>query len=328
METLTETDKRLEQPLEEWAVSLIERHGYGDLSLLPYNPENESQRTDVVKLEPWQPSIERAYEVGCMAIGPENFGPIMGDLRGLKDCFGYPHGAMRQIKSWLGVRDHNVIVTTNHVDLLDIAIAQTALYRALEDDDVAYQSGIIVNKALSRIAYKGTPVVDLLRNNGGVYFNLPKSAHKFGITSQESTDFNRRMIARLSKDLKKLSDSGKSMLLAMALSGSTAIRDDELYIQIPDVDTPTEKLVIGGSGRFRLVLPIAIYYANILAGKDWYVISHPEVLGGSASVDRLMEEMAATTSGLADRPIVYKNFSVMGQSAIKKYIDYEKQRAL
>lgn len=304
--------------LDEWAASLIERHGNGYLALLPYDPENEYHRNDVVKLEPKNPSIRTAHEDGCTAVGAKNFGPLMGDLRRMPDAYGHPYGTMRQIKSWLGVKNHNVAITTNHVDLIDIAIAQAALFWALEDDDLAYQSGIIVNKALTRISFRGIPVVDLLRNNGSVYFNLPKSAAKYGITAEESTDFNRRMGRRLGNDLRTLQRSGKSMLLALALSGSTAKALEDSYLQIPDVDSATEKLILG---RFRFVLPLAMHCANIPKDKDWYAIGDPVVLGGPADVDRLMEEMAAVTSALAERPVLYKNFSAMGRRAIEKYLE-------
>lgn len=108
------------------------------------------------------------------------------------------------------------------------------------------------------------------------------------------------------------------MLLALALSGSTAKALEDSYLQIPDVDSATEKLILG---RFRFVLPLAMHCANIPKDKDWYAIGDPVVLGGPADVDRLMEEMAAVTSALAERPVLYKNFSAMGRRAIEKYLE-------
>ena len=315
METLSGPDVRVEQALDNWAESLILRHGNSDFSLIPFDPGNEYQRSDVVKIGPDTPNVEEVYRNGCIAIGPGQFGPLMGDIKRLPDAGGHPYGAMRQIKSRLGVKNHNVALVTNHVDLMDLAIVQAALYRAMEDDEIAYQSGIIINKALTRVAYHGHPVIDLLRKNGSVYFNLPKSAGKYGITAEESSAFNRRMGGQLGHDLRELNESGKSMLLSVALSGSTVIRHANSYLEIPSIDSPTEKFTLG---RFGFILPVSVYLENIKSGKDWYILNPPRILSSHLETDDLMEDLAAETAELSGKPVLYKNFSVIGRSAIEK----------
>jgi hypothetical protein len=315
LETISDSTLKLEHSLDNWAQSLIARHGNNHLTLIPYDPNNEYQSIDLVKLGPDKPSIDQAFQHGCAAIGRENFAPFMGDIKRLQDGSKHSYGAMRLIRARLGVKNNNVALTTNHVDLMDLALAQTALYRALEDDSIANQSGIIVNKAMTRIAYDGLPVVDLLRKSGSIYFTLPRSAsaESFGITEEDSVSFNRRMGRQLASDLRELTNEGKSMLLSVAMSGSTARRSVEPYLEIPRIESTTEKFVLS---RFNFVIPMSLYMPNLSQGKEWYKLHPPTKLSSGSDVDTLMETLSADTSELTGQPVIYKKYSVMGRSAI------------
>lgn len=304
-----------ETSLDIWAESLIERHGRDQLSLIPYDPSNPYHSSDFLKAEPDNPNMEDVSMRGREAVGEANFGPFFGDIRRLPDRVGHPYGALRQIKSRLGVKNHNVALVTNHADLMDLPLAQTALFRALEDDDIGYQSSIIVSRTMTRLAYRGVPVVDMLRKNGSVYFTMPRtsSAGKYGIHEEESVAFNRRMGRQLATDLRKLNEKGKSMLLAVSLSGKTLDRSDG-SVTMPDFEPTTAKLMLS---RFNCVLPMSIYLNNLVQKKDWYRLHPPQILGSEADMSRLMELLALDTVDLSGETVSYAGRQYLGKVALK-----------
>jgi hypothetical protein len=301
--------------LDSWAESLIERHGRDQLSLIPYDPSNPYHSPDFLKAEPDNPNLADAAHRGRQAVGPANFGPFFGDIKRLPDQGGHSYGAMRHLKSWLRSRNHNVALVTNHADLMDLPLAQTALFRALEDDAIGSQSSIIVSRTMTRLAYQGVPVVDMLRKNGSVYFTMPRtsSAEKYGIQEDESVNFNRRMGKQLANDLRQLKIQGKSMLLAVSLSGKTLDRSDG-SVTMPDYEPTTAKLILN---RFNCVLPMSIYLDNLTQNKDWYRLHPPQVLGSQKDMDQLMELLALDTVDLSGENVRYAGRQYLGKIALK-----------
>jgi hypothetical protein len=316
LEALPEQSENLELGLDRWAESLIMRHGRESLSLIPYDPANPYHSANFIKAEAINQTSKQALENGNRAIGTENFGPLFGDLKQLPDGSGHPYGAMRQIKSHLRVRNHNVAIITNHADLMDLPLAQTALLSAIEHDNLGYQSAIIVNRALTRLAYNGIPVVDTLRQNGAVYLNMPRtsSAAKYGISDADSISFNRKMGKQLAIDLRELNSDGKSMLLAVSLAGSTMDLSNG-YIETPNIEPTTSKFVLS---RFNFVLPMSFYLPNLTSSKDWYKLHQPQIVSTDEEINQLMELLVLDTVDMTNRNAVYDGRRYLGKMAINQ----------
>lgn len=170
----------------------------------------------------------------------------------------------------------NVVLATNHGDLIDIAIAQAATYSTLEklgykihdsnkkDDGYDIQTGIIISKMVAFLAYKlgddfapCTDVLKLLENE--TFLSYPRTE------STKKHLMDRFLFNNIERHNQKMRDQvvnklGKgSLLLAMAASGTTdkPLDSDPSNIAMGKIGTGTLKL-LQQPGTY--VAPMAVWY--------------------------------------------------------------------
>lgn len=124
-------------------------------------------------------------------------------------------------------RGNNVIISTNHSDLIDIAVALAAVYCALDKMNYQFKTGIVISKMVAFLGYKlegnVAPAVEVLQMLcDRIYLTFPRteSVKKSGLHKFFGRDNIDQYNGKVTKDIDGYQDDG-SLLLALAPSGST-----------------------------------------------------------------------------------------------------------
>lgn len=201
---------------------------------------------------------------------------------------------------------NNILLITNHTDLVDIALAQVAVYGELDRLGYEVRTGIIISEMISFLRYKigdtHMPAVETLqmvsddiflsypatRSNGSHMRSGNDKTTRLAISTRMKAH-NRLMRAGINKSLNK-----GGMLLAVAPSGTTdkAEWNDLNRIHLAKVGAGTSE-ILSGPGNF--VLPIALAYGE---GQPtvFEFTSVPQVLPNPDDVHDGMHLIAETLS--------------------------------
>lgn len=123
----------------------------------------------------------------------------------------------------------NVILGTDHGELIDIALESIKLKSALMQRGYDFETGMIVNKMVTFLGVKYddeiVPATNLLKLGiEELYLNIPNtnsSRIKMNTPKKVQREFNERMMLHgVTNRLKSSSKIGKAMLLGIALSGT------------------------------------------------------------------------------------------------------------
>lgn len=193
---------------------------------------------------------------------------------------------------------NNVILTTNHSDLIDIAIAQAAVYSTLRHQGYEMETSIIISKMVAFLGYKlgedfapAAEVLKLLETE--TFLSYPKTEStkkhlKDRILPNEIDKHNRDMRRGV---IHRLGQGG--LLLAMAASGTT---------DKPKPETPAV-MQMGrlGNGTLDLMMqpktyvaPMAIWYKDDQAVMELADI--PRVMLDEEYAHKAMGKIALTLS--------------------------------
>lgn len=164
---------------------------------------------------------------------------------------------------------NSVVLTTNHSDLIDIAVTHAAFYSQLDRLGYKPRTGIIISKMVAFLAYRLNPDVDavpavnvlkMLESETFLSYPRTESAKKKGIGRLKVDEIdlhNLQMRHRVKNQLGK-----GAMLLAVAPSGTTDKPIDE---NNPD----TLNMARMGHGTYKLLdgkntykLPVAVWYED------------------------------------------------------------------
>lgn len=142
-------------------------------------------------------------------------------------------------------RGNNVVIATNHGDLIDVAVALAAVYCSLDKMGYQFKTSIIISKMVAFLGYEiegnMAPAVEVLQMLcTKIYLTFPRteSVSKSGLQKFFGRDNVDGYNGKVTKVIGKDQEDG-GMLLAVAVSGST---DKE------DPDNPDAK-IMSGIGR-------------------------------------------------------------------------------
>lgn len=209
---------------------------------------------------------------------------------------------------------NNVILVTNHGDLIDIAVTQTAFYSLLDQMGYEPKTGIIISKMVSYLAYmlgdKPAPTVEVLKMlETETFLSVPrtKSAEKKGLSRlrfDEADRQNKQMRDRIEQLLGR-----GGVLLGLAASGTTDKSDPE---GDPDVllmegITPGTYNIVKGERNYRV--PVAVWYQGSEVVFD--ICDIPKVTGTNEEADESMELIAKRlTERVPGKKFVYNQPAV------------------
>ena len=204
----------------------------------------------------------------------------------------------------------NVAVLTAHADQLhDIGALCAGFAVAFDDRELVARNGTILNKVMSRESFRGTPIEELFRPFGNVYWVIPAtaSADRWGLSPEVVARINGAALRRLAEDMRA------GVLLTFAPGGSAMRRvvDEEGRLQslvIPDVAPGTANLIC----RFDAYLVAALWNGRVALGP---VIEITHEAKGRVRADRAerhrdvvvpaLNQMATLVAGLADVPVTH-----------------------
>lgn len=203
---------------------------------------------------------------------------------------------------------NNVVLATNHGDLIDIALVEAAVCCSLEKLGYQARSGIIISKMISVLGYRFgeevTPAVDALQLLcDDIYLSFPRTetTSRSGLARLLPSDIerhNRKMRQHVKRNLKQgqpEADTPKpgGLLLAMAPSGTTDKQTAERNFRLGTIGHGTAEMMTQDK---TYVLPMAVWLqpeATSLALADV-----PRVLRDEAAAHRTMGRIATTLTGL------------------------------
>ena len=124
---------------------------------------------------------------------------------------------------------------------------------AFDDRELIRRNGTILNKVMSRESFRGTPIEELFRPFGNVYWVIPTtaSADRWRLSPELVSKINAAALRRVAEDMRG------GLLLTFAPSGSAMQR------------------VVDGEGKLQsLVMPdVAPGTANLICRFDAYVVA-------------------------------------------------------
>jgi hypothetical protein len=189
---------------------------------------------------------------------------------------------------------NNVMLVTNHGDLIDIALVEAAVYSILDKKNYQFRSSIVISKMVSMLAYKlgddAAPAADVLKLLcNDIYLSFPRteSVKKSGLGKllpDLITRENKKLRAIIDGDLEE-----GNMLLGIAGSGTT----DKLSPTI--ANTYVLGSLATGTARMMMqprtyVQPVAVW----LKGKEPYInlCGIPRIVASGPKADEVMTKIS------------------------------------
>lgn len=300
-ERVLDPGEQLVVDLQQWADEYADKSG-GIMQVLPHEP-GKYQGQDGISVE-GEPNA--AAVVDSIA---EIAQPRYHEVRNQLELNETETGRVSMIGELL-VGGDSVVLTTNHGDLIDIAVAQAALFSTLEKlgykmhngdrkkDGYKVQTGIIISKMVAFLAYKlgedFAPCTDVLKVlETETFLSYPKTEStkkhlKDRLLPDEIERHNRKMRDRV---IHMLGEG--SLLLAMAPSGTTdkATAEDPSTIVMGKVGAGTMDLL---RQPRTYVAPMAVWYQGEQPVMELADI--PRIMRTEDMTHGAMRKIAATLS--------------------------------
>ena len=156
-------------------------------------------------------------------------------------------------------------MVTAHADRLhDIGTLHGAIAIALERSGLIGRNATILNKVMSREAFRGRPVAEILARFGAIYWVIPdtENAERWGISQRVSRYINASAMRALLTDMRSglvvtLAPSGTAMRSQLGASG------DVQSLTIPRIGEGTAHLL----SRFDAYVAGAIWEGRVNLGR-------------------------------------------------------------
>lgn len=311
MESIHIKPEREEQMLNELAL-MAKKHvdnSEGQLELLPIDPETHpAQRAYRIEGDPQSAAVIESIANVAYPKFPE-----------LQKQLNLTENQSREITriGELLEAGNNVIVATNHGDLIDIALAEAAIYCALDKLGYKPRTGIIISKMVSMLGYRlgediapAAEVLKILCNDIFLSFPRTETVRKSGLARLLPDDINKhnkRMTELLSENFAK-----GGVLLAVAPSGTTDKEIRENRYRLGAISQGTSKILLQDR---TLVLPMAMWLhgnSPIVALSDI-----PRTLHDEAATHQIMEKIATTlTTLVSEITFEYDSLRKVGETAL------------
>jgi hypothetical protein len=252
-----EDEWELHEALGRWAHD--HAHRFDDIDVVDYDPgRRPEQRLATAKSAPAPVGDPR--NDGSLV---EFYATILGE-EAVRAQAALAEGLTGELREWLAA-GRNVAVVTAHADRLhDIGTLYGAVAIALEDTGLISRNATILNKVMSREAFRGTPVADVLTRFGAIYWVIPDTANaeRWGISPRVSSYINANAMRAL------LTDMRSGLVITLAPSG-TAVRPqfgasgDVQSLTIPRIGAATAHLL----SRFDGYIAGAVWEGRVTLGE-------------------------------------------------------------
>lgn len=299
---MSEQKSPLVDDLIHWANEHVEKSD-GRLGLLPYEPEHYAGQDGVsVEGDP-QPA---AVVDSIAAVAQPQYAEIIKQLQHQED----ENKEVSRVGELLEA-GNNVILVTNHSDLIDIAVTHAAFYSQLHRLGYEAKTGIVISKMVAFLAYRLgnnlAPAVDVLKIlENETFLSVPRtdSAKRRGVGRLLPSDVdrhNKHMRERVANRLGK-----GALLLAVAASGTIDKPNpiNRRQIDMSSVSNGTKRMMMGSDGD-NFLLPVGVLYGQ---GQPLLRIADiPRAIKSEEVIDRGMKSIAqALSEHVTDQYFEYK----------------------
>jgi hypothetical protein len=198
----------------------------------------------------------------------------------------------------------SVALLTGHTDnLFDIAFALAGVQISFGTTRYIRRTGMIVNKLMTREAYRGTPMLKTLALLCNVYWVIPdtESTRRWGIPDEAARIVNASALEALQADLRR------GVLVGVIPTGTAARLervDGGLRVTMPHISSGTARLL----SRFHHFLPVAMWDDEAKA------------MPLCQDVNTAIDELAAATAELAGASVLYHEPPVDGRPGADRLV--------
>jgi hypothetical protein len=205
----------------------------------------------------------------------------------------------------------SVALLAGHSDnLFDVAYCLAGLQISFGVTRYLRRTAIIVNKLMTREAFRGTPMVNTLKLLCNVYWVIPdtESTRAWGVPESAARRVNAGALQALESDLTD------GVLVGIIPTGTAArqeIVDGRLRLTMPPISSGTARLL----ERFDAFLPVAM----------WDHV--PRAAPLSFDANEAIGVLWSLTAELAGASVVYHEMPLDGQPGVERVISATPQRA-
>lgn len=287
--------------LRSWASEHAESSG-GRLGLLPYNPEYYPGQAGVSVLGDPQPA---PVVDSVAAVAQPRYAEISQALKNQEADSKEVSRIGELLKG-----GNNVILATNHGDIIDIAITHASFYSLLDRQGYQMKTGIIISKMVAFLAYRlggdlapAVEILKILEDEQFLSYPRTESAKKRGVGRLLPSEVDRHNRHMRDKIDQRLGEG--AMLLALAASGTVdkPKSDNPDVITMSRVGSGTQKLM---AAKHTYVVPVAVWYES--DAPVFEICDIPRVITDEAMATNAMHRIAST---LTDR-VPNKTFEYLG----------------
>jgi len=261
-------------------------------------------KTEAGALAHWVPSpiflrvIER--KLAGVLRSRDNADRVIGEFRGVA----------AEVARLLDEKRSVALVAGHSDNLFDVAYCLAGLQVSFGTTRYISRTGIIVNKLMTREAFRGTPMTDTLKLLCNVYWVIPdtESTRTWGVPEEASRAVNLGALEALTADLPR------GVLVGVIPTGTSArqeIVDGALRLTMPPISAGTARLL----KRFDAFLPVAM----------WNDV--PSAAPLSFDANEAIGVVASLTARLAGASVVYHEMSHDGQPGAERVIPSKPQPA-
>ena len=296
-------EARLHEALGRWADA--HRGRYQGMSVLEYDPDTY----------PYQRLDEFTTAAGAVA-DAETFAGLRPALRaGYLDAMGSRGAAalealaggavVGEIGSLLAAGKSVAVLATHADGLDDVGIYSGGLALSFADSSLVRRNATILNKVMSREAYKGVPIADLFSSFATVYWVIPESeqATRLGVAREAAAYVNTKALRALVSDMR----TGIAVTMAPTGTAMQVETDDDggiTAVRVPPLGDST----VGLMCKFAAYVVAGLWEERAALGPLTFVPDHGT---GAGRVERqrgavrgdVTRTMVELTESLADVPV-------------------------
>lgn len=228
---------------------------------------------------------------------------ILGSRDKSESVIGEFRGVAPEVARLLDEKQSVALLAGHSDNLFDVAYCLAGLQISFGTTRYIPRTGIIVNKLMTREAFRGTPMVDTLQLFCNVYWVIPdtESARVWGVPERAARIVNVGALEALRTDL------ARGVLVGIIPTGTAArqeIVDGTLRLTMPPISAGTARLL----EQFHAFLPVAM----------WDDV--PRAASLCFDANDAIGAVASLTAELADASVVYHELALDGQPGAERVI--------
>jgi hypothetical protein len=327
-EEILKAEHELHASFDDWSADHERRPGNG-LSALPYNPVLYPEqsileaRTEAEHLYPWLP--DSLYYVGFKLKVAKSLGPLT--VRRLVEQFevqptsdGNSDPLLQTLRN-NQQEGKNTAVVSPHIKLNELAYLKALRFLAKKDRPAIDKSGTILNKLMTREAYRGKKLTDHFTPMGNIYWSIPRteSALQRNLPARATRMVGANMLQAMHRE--DMAAGGMEIDIAPTGSEMVELTNESGEItgyEYPFIDVAAASIIT----KFDHILPNSLYKNpdsgrwSMYIGDLFDVAELAKTMTNEEIVRYVFEDMRSGLENLTQKEILYRGIGSLSLSSV------------